>query len=165
MSNKEKCCSFNRYEYHKGFYNDSDPEKSLLNIYYSDFWEFPDDDEFPYYSAHELLCGSCHHFALSLKKLLNYNVYIIESINGGGFHAFCQIYKHKRWYYVDARGITSCFKEFMDVAKTFVPGEYIIRPVTESDIAEWESDSDYNDEAYAFSEAVIENYKECYTME
>jgi len=27
-----------------------------------------------------------------------------------------------------------------------------------------EKDSDYNEEAYAFSEAVIETYKECYTL-
>lgn len=164
MSNKEPMCVFNRYEYHKGFYNDEDPTKALLKIYYTDFFEYPGDDDFPYDTAHELLCGSCHHFALSLKKALNYNPYIIEGINGRSFHAFCQIYKNKKWYYVDARGITSSFNEFVDIAKIFVSDEYIIRPVYSNDVDEWERDSDYNEEAYAFAEAVIEKFKECYTL-
>ena len=52
----------------------------------------------------------------------------------------------------------------MSVAREFVSDEYTIRPVTPDDIEEWEKDSDYNEEAYAFSEAVIEKYKECYTL-
>ena len=42
--------------------------------------------------------------------------------------------------------------------------EYIIRPVNSNDIDEWERDSDYNEEAYAFAEAVINKYKECYIL-
>lgn len=165
MTTRGEFRNFNRYEHHKGFYNDNDPEESLLHINYTDFWEFPDDNDFPYYTAHELLCGSCHHFALSLKKALNYNPYIIEGKQGGGsFHAFCQIYKNKKLYYVDARGITESFDEFMDVAKRFVPDEYIIRPVNDNDVDEWESDSNYNKEAYAFAEAIINKYKECYIL-
>ena len=32
-----------------------------------------------------------------------YEPYIIESKNGIGFHAFCQIYENRKLYYVDAR--------------------------------------------------------------
>lgn len=162
MSSRKELCTFNRYEWHKGFYNDGDPTKSLLNINYSDFLEAPYDDGFPYDTAFDLLCGSCHHFAVSLKKVLDYDPYIIEGKKGKGFHAFCQIYKTGTWYYVDVRGITSSFSEFMDIAKMFVTNEYIIRPVNSKDIDEWERDSDYNKEAYAFAEAVINKYKECY---
>lgn len=165
MGNRKALCSFSRYGWHKGFYNDADPEESLFDIKYTDFAEAPDDDEFPYDTAHELLCGSCHHFALSLKKVLGYEPYIIERKKGIGFHAFCQIYKNKKWYYVDARGITSSFDEFMDIVKQFVSGEYIIRSVNADDIAEWEKDSNYDEEAYAFAEAVINKYKECYTLQ
>ena len=165
MSNNEALCSFNRYEYHKGFYNDEEPTKSLLKIYYSDFFEYPDDDEFPYHTAYELLCGSCNHFALSLQKKYNYNPYVIEGKNQKGFHAFCQIYRNRKWYYVDARGITSSFNEFMDVAKTFVTDEYIIRPVNSNDVKEWEDYSNYNEEAYAFADAVIQKYERYYILE
>lgn len=164
MSDRGQLCAFNYFEYHKGFYNDEEPTKALLKINYTDFWDFPDDEEFTYYTAYELLCGSCNHFAVSLNKIFGYNLYIIEGKNKRGFHAFCQIYTNRTWYYVDARGITSSFDEFMDVAKIFVTDEYIIRPVTSDDINEWEMDSKYNEQAYAFSEAVIEKFKECYML-
>ncbi len=79
MPNTEKLITFERYEEHKGFYNYSEGEKALCNIMYSDFFKYPEDnDEFPYVSAHALLCGSCNHFAMSLSKIFNYNPYIIE---------------------------------------------------------------------------------------
>lgn len=165
MSYRNLFCSSNHYIWHKGFYNDDcDPTLTLASIKYYDFFEYPDDEEFPYYSAEQLLRGSCNHFALSLKNVFNYTPYIIEGINKVCFHAFCQIYKNKKWYYVDARGITDSFDEFMSVAKEFVSSEYVIRPVNDTDISEWEDGSRYNDEAYAFSEAVIEKYRECYEI-
>lgn len=39
----------------------------------------------------------------------------------------------------------------MSVVCEFGSDEYTIRPVTSDDIEEWEKDSDYNEEAYAFS--------------
>lgn len=164
MNNRETLRSFSWYEYHKGFYNDGNPEDALFQIQYSDFFELPEDDEFPYDTAHPLLCGSCHIFALSLQKILSYNPYIIEGTSKRGFHAFCQIRQGKKIYYVDARGITSSFDEFMDVAKTFVTDEYVIRPVNQNDINEWAQDNKYDAEAYAFAEAVITKYKECYLL-
>lgn len=164
MNNRETFCVFMRNEHHKGFYNDGKPEESLLKIYYSDFFEYPDDSEFPYDTAWSLLCGSCHYFVLSLNKEFGYSPYIIEGKTKRGFHAFCQICIGKKWYYVDARGITSSFDEFMDVAKTFVSDEYIIRPVTSDDIVEWENDEFYKEEGRAFADAVIKKYKECYSF-
>ncbi len=164
MNNREALCCFNTYEYHKGFYNDVNIIESLNNIEYSDFFKLPDDDDFPYDTAYPLLCGSCNYFALALQKKFGYNPYIIEEIKEKGFHAYCQIYKNGKWYYIDARGITSSFNEFMDIAKIFVKDEYIIRPVSSDDIADWEDDRNYNAEAYAFSEKIIEKFKECYIL-
>lgn len=124
----------------------------------------PDDDEFPYDSAHALLRGSCNHFAVCLQKVLGYNPYIIEGKNHVSFHAFCQLYKNRTWYYVDARGITTSFDEFMTVAREFVSDEYTIRPATTEDIVEWEKGSKYNEVAYAFAEAVIRKYQMYYTL-
>lgn len=164
MNNRNEFHLFNRCNRHKGFYNDDVPTDSLQGIRYVDFFDEPDDEEFPYYSAHELLCGSCHLFALALNKVFGYNVYIIEGINNRSFHAFCQINTYKKWFYVDARGITSSFSEFMDIAQTFVTDEYTIRPINDTDLAEWEED-DYYEEAIAFAKAVINKYKDCYTVE
>ena len=101
---------------------------------------------------------------MALGKVLGYTPYIIQEKNKRRFHAFCQIYKDRKWYYVDARGIISSFDEFMVVASEFVGDEYIIRPVTLGDIEEWKNDSNYEDEALSFAEAVIEKYKDYYRL-
>ena len=164
MDNRKKFCSFGHYGYHKGFYNDEDPTESLQNIRYTDFFE-SSDDENPFYSAASLLRGGCDRFVLALKNLLGYNLYLIEGNDDKSFHAFCQIYKNGKWYYIDARGITSSFDEFMIVAKEFVNGEYTVRPVTSVDIDEWENYDYYNEEGYAFAEAVIKKYKAYYVLD
>ena len=155
---------FDRPEIHKGFYNYSDITKALCSIHYEDFFEEPEDDEFPYYSAHQLLCGSCHVFALTLQKNLGYSPYVIRGIKGRSFHVFCQVHKDGRWFYIDARGVTSSFNEFMDIAKVFVSDEYTIKSVDQSDIDEWKKDDNYYDEAVAFSEAIIGKYKTFYSV-
>lgn len=164
MYKNRELISHKHYGWHKGFYNDDDITKSLCEISYSDFFEYPDDDEFPYDSAHSLLRGSCNHFAVALQKVLGYTPYIIEGKDGKGFHAFCQINKGKTWCYIDARGITTSFDEFMSVAAEFVSGEYTIKEVTSDIIKDWEKDIPYNEEAYAFAEAVINKYRNYYTL-
>ena len=163
MSNRDSWSSFGDNEWHKGFYNDNSFNESLFSIQYDDFFELPDDDEFPYGSAYLLLCGSCHIFADSLKKILGYTPYIIEQIDRKGFHAFCQVYRNGSICYVDARGITSSFDEFMEVAEQFVKGKYIIRPAEDADLNAAPSE-DYYKEGSDFADAVIEKYKECYTL-
>lgn len=150
--------------FHKGFYNDEDYLKSLQNIHYSDFFEVPDEEDFIYHSAYVLLNGSCNHFAIALSKVHNYNAYIIQPIDKECFHAFCQIHIDKQWYYVDARGITSSFDEFINGVKSFVGNEFTIRKMSQIDIDNWEKECKYNSEAYAFSEAIINKYSECYLL-
>lgn len=164
MTTRGEFVSFSTFGWHKGFYNDGDYSNSLLNIKYSDFFEAIDDDEFPYERADVLLNGSCNHFAISLEEIFNYNVYVIQQVDKKGFHAFCQIYKDKQWYYVDARGITTSFDEFLNGVRIFVGNEFVIRSLTSEDILEWDKDTNYSDEAYAFSKAVIRKYSECYTL-
>ena len=163
ITDRDKMISFQHYGWHKGFYVDEDFGDTLSKIYYEDFFEYPDDEEFPYTAAWQLLRGSCNHFALGLKNVLGYTPYIIEGDNKVSFHSFCQIYIKGTWYNVDARGVTTSFDEFMEVAKEFVSDKYTIRAVNDKDIEEWKNDNFY-DEAIAFAEAVIKQYKECYTI-
>lgn len=164
MDRNGKLISFGSYGWHKGFYNTDDFSKALCNIYYEDFFEDPDDDEFPYDSAHSLLRGSCNHFVVALHKVLGYTPYIIEQTDKRGFHAFCQVCKNGNLYYVDARGVTSSFDEFMSVAREFVRSEYTISQATPDVIENWETGSEYNEEAYIFAEAVIKKYMDYYTV-
>ena len=100
-----------------------------------------------------------------LKKIFGYNPYIIEGKNNKGFHAFCQVYKNKQWFYVDARGVTTSFDEFMEVASKFVTDEYIIRPITDKDLVSWEIEDFYNKEGYNFAEAIIKKFKLFYSCD
>lgn len=105
MDRKGDLISFSRFGWHKGFYNANDFDDitdALCEICYEEFFEYPDDDEFPYDSAHSLLRGSCNHFAVALNKVLGYTPYIIETSDKRGFHAFCQTYQNGKLYYVDA---------------------------------------------------------------
>ena len=164
MNTNAELIYFHRYERHKGFYKERDIDNALLSIRFADYVDIPDDEECPYFSANELLRGSCHIFALGLEKVLGYTPYIIEGKNNKSFHAFCQIFKSGTWFYVDARGVTTSFDEFMDVAKEFVTDEYIIRPVEADDIAEWRDDKKYHDEALSFAVQVITKYRNYYSL-
>ena len=52
----------------------------------------------------------------------------------------------------------------MDVAKEFVSDEYTIRQMNEEDIKELKKDDNYYEIALDFAVAVIERYKEYYTV-
>lgn len=165
MTNRGELIFFEKLGWHKGFYNDGNAKDSLRKIAYTDFFkEEPDDEDFAYGDAESLLCGSCQIFALSLSKILGYAPYIIKSKDAEHFHAFCQFSKDHQIYYVDARGITTSFDEFMEVAGVFAPGEFVIREITSHDIDEWNQDEKYLNEALAFAEAIIKGNIECYRV-
>ncbi|MCD8074214.1 MAG: hypothetical protein LUF27_04105 [Lachnospiraceae bacterium] len=163
MADRKEFISLVKYGWHKGFYNDEDFSKSLIQIEYTDFFDKPDDEDFLFDTAHDLLRGSCHHFAWAAQRVLGYQPYIIEQNVGVGFHVLCQVYKNRKLYYIDARGVTTSFDEFMTVAKEFVHGEFVIRPVEKADFDGWEKD-DYNSEGLAFAEEFIREYRDCYTI-
>ena len=96
--------------------------------------------------------------------MLNYKAYILQGTDRKGFHAFCQIHRDEKWYYIDARGITSSFDEFFDGIATFVHDEYTIKSASEDDLRNWKTDIDFSNEACEFAEAVIKKYREYYTL-
>lgn len=67
-------------------------------------------------------------------------------------------------YFVDVRGITTDFSEFMKDVNEFVDGEYTVRPLLEEDVKSWETDSYFRKEGYGFAKAIINKYKCCYTL-
>ena len=163
MNIQQKLCAFTVRGFHKGFYLFEDPLDALNTIVYSDFFQESNDDEFPYDSAYSFFSGSCHLFALSLNRLLDYRAYIIKGNGSNSFHAFCQIYKNSQWYYVDARGVTSSFDEFINDAKQFITNEYSIQPISEEDIKSWEQEP-YFDDAMEFAKGIIKKYNSYYKI-
>lgn len=167
MHETKNCKSTGYLNWHKGFYSEKDAVKALEIIDYSDCFECSDpdeDDRFIYSSADHLLHGECTCFALALKDIFGYFPCIIERKGGVGFHAYCQKTKNGKTYYIDARGVTESFEEFMTVAREFVGDEYIVRTVTEKELKDWVSDDEYYEYALAFSTALINDYKDYYTI-
>ena len=68
MNYRKAFISTCHYGWHKGFYNDGDYSSALGHIKYTDFFDDPYTEEFPYDSAEVLLCGSCNIFAFCLQK-------------------------------------------------------------------------------------------------
>lgn len=153
ITKKEDLISFKQYGWHKGFYHDDSITESLSKIKYTEFFDYPDNDDFPYDSAFNLLYGSCNHFALSLKNVFKYTPYIIEGNYNKSFHAFCQIYKTGTWYYIDARGITLLAQETkgkqISWEHTSLIGEFYLNPNTIFDGTNYSSDA-LEDSQYVF---------------
>lgn len=163
--------SFHCWGCHKGYYNEEDCQDILFGIDYSDRPECPKDEDdeeekasFIWSCAGFLLQGECNCFALALRDIFGYPLYIMETENKIGFHAFCKVSRNRKSYYIDARGATTSFEEFMTVARLFVGDQYIMRPATTEDVEEWESDDEFYEYASSFSKVFISDHKEYYTV-
>lgn len=163
--------SFDCWGYHKGYYNEEDYQDILAGIDYSDRPECPKDEDdeednasFIWSCADHLLHGECSCFALALRDIFGYSLYIMESEDKKGFHAFCKVSRNQKSYYIDARGVTTSFEEFMTVASLFVGDQYTMRPATAEDVEGWEGDGEYYEHAFSFSKVFIDDHKEYYTV-
>lgn len=153
-------------ELHKGFYCDNNNCANLKEIDYDGHLTLIDDDEEHLTSADCLLWGSCQAFALKVEEILGYEAFIIEERERPRFHAFCQAYLNGKKAYIDARGVTTSFDEFMEVAGEFVKGPFVIRRINEKDIIKWQSSSDNSHEEHlALAEKVINDNIECYKID
>lgn len=153
-------------ELHKGFYCDNNNFANLKDIDYEGHLPLIEDDEEHLTSADCLLWGSCQAFALKVEEILGYEAFIIEEFNGKGHHVFCQATFEGKNAFIDARGVTTSFDEFMEVAGEFVKGPFVIRRIDEKDIAGWQSSSDNSHEEHlALAKEVINANIECYRID
>lgn len=153
-------------ELHKGFYCDDNNFANLREIDYDGHLTQINDEEH-LTSAECLLRGSCQAFALKVEAILGYRAFIIEACDGKGQHVFCQATLNGKNAFIDARGVTTSFDEFMEVAAEFVKGPFVIRLIDKDDAAEWQRNSDTNshEEYLALAEAVIKANIECYRLD
>lgn len=155
----------NGNELHKGFYCDNNNFANLEEIDYDGHLTQIDDEDH-LTLAGCLLRGSCQAFALKIEEILGYKAFVIEERERDRFHAFCQTNLNGKTAYIDARGVTTSFDEFMEVAKEFVEDPYNIRRIDEKDIARWQCSSDNSHEEHlALAEAVIKANIGCYKID
>ena len=156
-TDRSRYCPVHGTELHKGFYCDNNNYANLKEIDY---------DEEHLTSAGCLLEGSCQAFAMQVEEILGYEAFIIKECNGKGHHVFCQATLEGKIALIDARGVTTSFDEFMEVAGEFVKGPFVIRRINEKDIAGWQSSSDNSHEEHlALAKEVINANIECYRID
>lgn len=165
-TDRSKYLPVNETEIHKGFYCD-DNCAGLEEIDYNGHLSHIDDDEEHLTSGGCLLRGSCQAFALKIEEILGYKAFIVEERDGNGHHVFCSANLNGKTAYIDARGVTTSFDEFFEVASEFVKKPYRIRRVNKADITGWSEASCDNshEEHLALAEAVIRANIECYRID
>lgn len=152
--------------YHTGYYLEPfwTIKKRLGNVTYEEVMGCtpPDDEEFIYYDAEIFLNGSCQLFSYALMKKFGYAPYKIKDKNH--VHYFCQASYQKKRVYIDVRGMTSDFGEFLqsscisaDEAITITPQE-----ISDDELFEIEQDKIWG---LPFAKAIIERDKICYSSE
>lgn len=92
----------------KGFYTHEYIYEALRNVVYEGDY----DDECPYTDAYDFLQGSCDIFAEILSETFGYKRYIIS--DGNSFHIFCKLFYNTEEVYIDIRGYTSDYNEFVE---------------------------------------------------
>lgn len=135
---------------HRGFYCDDDCGKfNGLEEYPYIIDHLEIDEDVASLTASGYLRGSCNIFALALESEFQYPSFIIENAlenasDRKSFHAFCQVCKNGIFYFIDARGVTTSFDEFLLVAREFADREFIVRRVDDDDRKNWAQDDDFN---------------------
>ena len=155
-----------RKTFHNGHYISANIDQSLTEVCNSKYGEIKCDDEdavdYRYETADIFLHGSCQLFSLALHKNFGYNAYKI-TWEGRHIHYFGMIDLGKHKIYIDVRGMTADFNEFVF---TFYPGllniPYSIEPqnITEDEMLNDEGDVT----GYAFANEIIKRYPSIYSL-
>ena len=96
--------------YHTGFYKEY-PKKKLTDYENYLLNDIPYETDNPYEMADIFLNGSCDIFALYLHNKYGYEIYKLS--NRPAIHYFCIDYSKGIKKYIDVRGITTSYEEFI----------------------------------------------------
>lgn len=123
--------------------------------------ELPEECDFPIANAHDFLMGACNLFALALHKKFGYKVYTIKHENQI-YHYFCITYSKGHKIFIDVRGMTSNFEDFMLGVLLPQNSEYFIHKI---EINEDEELSEkWAKEGLLFANAIISKFPEFYSI-
>ena len=119
------------------------------------------------YVLNDFLHGWCDIFADCLHKIYNYPIYRINNEYNEKIltHAYCKTKKANETLYIDIRGITNNFHEFIEEFEDFCSEEYARENeyLWMENIKESMDEEEYEDIKEACME-VLENYKEFYDI-
>ena len=105
---------------HKGFYaNNNQDIISQLHKIKSSNPEITEEGIEVYYDAEYFLHGLCHIFAYALHKKFNYDIYELRSEADSIIHWYCIYEYNGNTVYIDVRGITTNYEEFLSEFKSY----------------------------------------------
>lgn len=108
----------------------------------------------PYDCASNFLMGSCQLFALELNHKYGYQIFEIRQ--NIAVHYFCKTIKNEKDCYIDVRGITNDFSEFLFGTNLSRKDDYTIRE------AKVVLDDEWDKLGLKFARKIIESYPEYY---
>ena len=125
---------FGNGDYHKGLFIDGrlsvDFERELDKVTFGKCEIFPCDADLPCpyedSSAQIFLHGSCDLFAKQFREKFNYDIYEILDKKGRPIHWYAQSNYQGRPAYIDVRGATTNFEEFLYEFKFLAGDDYEI---------------------------------------
>lgn len=105
---------FSLTEYHKGFYACEGESicQRLRNIEYEKLMGHDASEECGVYDAYDFLQGACNVFAYVLQEVFCYDVFAIKE-GEKLIHMFCKTEYQGKRVYVDVRGATTSYDEFI----------------------------------------------------
>ena len=139
----------------------SSMEKTLQDIDFDNLYRIKIEGDCPYSNANDFLMGSCELFALALSRKYGYQVYEIVQ-DGKMKHAFCiAVYKGVKLY-IDVRGITSNYKEFLLGVRVNKNNSFFIQK--RNTVEDEQLKGEWDKEGYGFAVAIIKNFPQYYTI-
>lgn len=151
--------------YHTGYYLEPfwTIEPRLKSVTYEEVMgcKTPDDEEFIYDDAEIFLNGSCQLFSYALMEKFGYAPYKIEDSNH--VHYFCQASYQGKQVYIDVRGMTTDFGEFLQSSCISDNEATAIAPqeISDEELFEIEQDKIWG---LPFAKAIIERDIACYAF-
>lgn len=160
-----KWYEFKQGFFHTGYYVGGESVKKLEQVDNPE-WNFEDSDDakpgFDYESANVFVKGSCNIFAIALAKNTHIKTFNWFGSNDGLVHAFGMTTYKGMDAYVDVRGATTDFEEFIQPFSSI--GESF-NPIPQNVMDEYIEMNESDRFGYRFAERLICEHRDYYPNE
>lgn len=149
--------TFHKVEYHKGFYACNNALREVETVKLENAGTFENTTDF--------VDGLSQFFAMALNTHFGYDIYVIEGACGAlDSHVFCKVTSSdNKFQYIDVRGVTTDFIEFLTGIRCFAQDRFELRPASDMDFRDWRNDA-YYDVGMKRAEEFISRYENFYKL-
>ena len=147
--------------YHNGFYDFATNDmKCILFSVISSNPSIDDGEKIIYHNADVFLSCSCDIFAYVLHLRFGYDIYYVINESGSIFHCCCILDYDSCRFYIDVRGITNNFDEFLSYYNIDFSSSIEIQKVDDLSIIL----DDLDDGLVKFANELIDKYYNYYSF-